>query len=134
FGAREVLIAGALIMAIGFVGRVLFHGSLFEVVATSGVAALGTTLAFAAMPTLIMASVPITETASANGLNTLLRSIGSSSASAMIAAVFTIFAVPVAGGQLLPSFTAYQVVFWSGAFAALLGAAIATFIRRPRVS
>ena len=133
FGAREMLIAGALLMGIGFVGRVLFHRSLIEVVATSGVAAVGTTLAFAAMPTLIMASVPITETASANGLNTLLRSIGTSSASAMTAAVFTVFVVPVAG-QMLPSFAAYQVVFWSGAFAALLAAAIAAFIRRPRVS
>lgn len=130
YGAREMLIVGALLMAVGFVARVLFHASLLEVVLTSGLAALGTTLAFAAMPTLIMASVPITETASANGLNTLLRSIGTSSASAMVAAVFTIYAVPVAGGQTVPGFTAYQVIFWSGAFASLLGAAIAAFIQR----
>ncbi|MDO5502232.1 MAG: MFS transporter [Actinomycetia bacterium] len=131
YGPRAILIAGALVMAVGFVGRSIFHGSVVEVAVTSGIASLGTALAFAAMPTLIMASVPITETASANGLNTLLRAIGTSSASAMVAAVFTIFAAPVATGQMVPTFTAYQLVFWTGTLASLGGAAIAAFIRRP---
>jgi len=131
YGPRAILITGALIMAAGFIGRSIWHGSVLDVVITSGIASVGTALAFAAMPTLIMSSVPITETASANGLNTLLRSIGTSSASAMIAAVFTIFAAPVASGQVVPTFTAYQLVFWTGTLASLLGALIAAFIRRP---
>ena len=131
YGPRAILIAGALIMAAGFIGRVIWHGSVIEVVVTSGVASLGTALAFAAMPTLIMSSVPITETASANGLNTLLRSIGTSSASAMVALVFTIFAAPVATGEVVPTFAGYQLVFWAGTAASLLGALIAAFIRRP---
>lgn len=132
FGPRSLLIAGALIMAAGFMARLIWHGSVLEVVIASGVGALGTALAFAAMPTLIMASVPITETASANGLNTLLRSIGTSSASALVAAVFTAFAVPVvAGGPPVPAWTAYQIVFWAGTLAALAGAFIAAFIRQP---
>ena len=131
YGPRAILISGALVMAAGFIGRSIWHGSVLEVVVTSGLASLGTALAFAAMPTLIMSSVPITETASANGLNTLLRSIGTSSASAMIAAVFTIFAAPVAGGQVVPTFTGYQLVFWTATLASLAGALIAAFIRRP---
>lgn len=132
FGPRAVLIAGALVMVVGFIGRSLLHGSVTQVMVTSGVASLGTALAFAAMPTLIMRAVPITETASANGLNTLLRSIGTSSASAMVAAVFAATMQPTASGQPAPSFAAYQLVFWAGAAAALGGAFIAAFIRRPQ--
>jgi hypothetical protein len=131
FGPRAVLIAGALTMAVGFVTRSLFHGSVVEVMVTSGIASLGTALAFAAMPTLIMRAVPITETASANGLNTLLRSIGTSSASALVAAVFAASMTRTETGALAPTFAAYQVVFWSGTAAALGGALIAAFIRRP---
>ena len=130
-GPRAILIAGALIIAVGFIGRALLHGSVLEVMVTSGIASLGTALAFAAMPTLIMRAVPITETASANGLNTLLRSIGTSSASAMVAAVFAASMVSTASGQMAPSFGAYQLVFWAGAAAALGGGLIAAFIRRP---
>ncbi len=132
FGPRAILIAGGLIIAIGFVSRSLWHGSVIEVIITSGLTSMGTALAFAAMPTLIMSSVPITETASANGLNTLLRSIGTASASAMIAAVFTVFAAPVVpGGPAVPTASAYYLIFWTGTFAALVGAFIAAFIRRP---
>ena len=133
-GARWVLVAGALVISVGFILRALFHGSVPAVMATSGLASLGTALAFAAMPTLIMRAVPITETASANGLNTLLRALGTSSASAVVAAVFAAYAVPVgdpADGVVAPSLTAYQLIFWSGAAAAMGGAFIAAFIRRP---
>lgn len=132
YGPRAILIAGALTIAIGFVGRALLHGSVLEVMITSGVASLGTALAFAAMPTLIMRAVPITETASANGLNTLLRSIGTSTASAMVAAIFAATMAPTASGQLAPSFAGYQLIFWTGAAAALGGGLIAAFIRRPQ--
>ncbi|MFX0539724.1 MFS transporter [Ornithinimicrobium sp. Y1847] len=131
FGPRAVLIAGSLVMAVGFVLRSLLHGSVTEVMVTSGIASLGTALAFAAMPTLIMRAVPITETASANGLNTLLRSIGTSSASAMVAAVFAASMMPTSTGEVAPTLAAYQLVFWAGAAAALGGALIAAFIRRP---
>ena len=129
FGPRLILVAGALIMAVGFIGRSLFYGSVVEVMVMAGFASLGTALAFAAMPTLIMRSVPITETASANGLNTLLRSIGTSSASAMVAAVFAAAMTQTPSGQLAPTFGAYQLVFWAGAGAALAGALVAAFIR-----
>ncbi|WP_141818432.1 MFS transporter [Ornithinimicrobium humiphilum] len=131
-GPRLILILGSLVLAVGFVARALLHGSVLEVMVTSGVASLGTALAFAAMPTLIMRAVPITETASANGLNTLLRSIGTSSASAMVAAVFAAWTMTTASGAQVPTLGAYQTVFWAGTAAALGGAFIAAFIRRPQ--
>jgi MFS family permease len=93
-GPRLMLVAGAMVIAVGFVLRVFLHSSVLEVMIASAVSSVGTAVAFAAMPTLIMRSVPITETASANGLNTLLRAIGTSSASATVAAVFSGWAAP----------------------------------------
>ena len=132
FGPRAILIAGSLLMVVGFIGRSFLHSSVTEVMITSGIASIGTAMAFAAMPTLIMRAVPITETASANGLNTLLRSIGTSSASAMVAAVFAASMVMTSSGEAAPTFLAYQLIFWAGAAAALGGALIAAFIRRPQ--
>lgn len=132
FGPRAILIAGAIVMAVGFIMRSFLHATLLEVVVAAGVSSAGTALAFAAMPTLIMRSVPITETASANGLNTLLRAIGTSSASAVLAAIFSALTMEV-GGALIPTFGAYQLVFWLGTAAALTGAAVAAFIVRPTV-
>ncbi len=130
-GPRAVLIAGAVLMAVGFIGRSLLHGTVLQVMLTSGVASVGTAMAFAAMPTLIMRAVPITETASANGLNTLLRAIGTSSASAVVAAVFAASVITTGPAAGAPTLTAYQTVFWAGAASALGGALVAAFIRRP---
>ena len=131
-GPRAILVAGAIVMAVGFVMRSFLHATLLEVVVATGVSSVGMVLAFAAMPTLIMRSVPITETASANGLNTLLRAIGTSSASAVLAAIFSALTMEV-GGASIPTLGAYQLVFWLGAAAALMGAAVAAFIVRPTV-
>lgn len=130
-GPRLVLVAGAVVIAVGFVARAFLHGSVTQVMIASGISSLGTALAFAAMPTLIMRSVPITETASANGLNTLLRAIGTSSASAAVAAAFSAATVTVSG-VVVPSFGGYQIIFWLGTAAALGGATLAAFIRPPQ--
>ena len=74
-------------MGVAYVGRVFFSGTVAAVIAGATVVSIGTAIAYAAMPTLIMGSVPITETASANGLNSLLRAIGTSTSSAAVAAV-----------------------------------------------
>ncbi len=132
YGPRLVLVAGAVGLAVGFVMRSFLHGSVLEVMIASGVSSLGTALAFAAMPTLIMRSVPITETASANGLNTLLRAIGTSSASAVVAAIFSAFTLRLSDGTSAPTFEAYQLTFWLGTAAALGGATIAAFIAPAR--
>src|SRR6478735_10399196 len=83
WGGRAVLLVGAALMALTYVGRVFYADSVAAIVVGSTLVGIGTALAFAAMPTLIMSSVPITETASANGLNSLVRSIGTSLASTL---------------------------------------------------
>jgi hypothetical protein len=77
--------------------------------------------------------VPITETASANGLNSLVRAIGTSTSSAAIAAVFTSVTMTV-GDTRLPSFEAFKDIFWMAALAAAASALAAVFIPRAAVA
>jgi hypothetical protein len=76
-----------------------------------------------------MANVPITETASANGLNALLRALGTSSASAVIAALLTSVTVTV-GTVQLPAAAAFKDVFWLAAVASLVCCGVAWFVPR----
>ena len=116
-------------MVVGYVGRVFFWDSIASVIIGSTVVSIGTAIAYAAMPTLIMGAVPITETASANGLNSLVRSIGTSTSSAAVAAVLTSVTITV-GSARLPSFEAFKDVFWMAALASAASMVAAVFIPR----
>ena len=131
FGGRLTLITGGLVMAVAYVARVFLSGNLTAVVIGSTLVSIGTAIAYAAMPTLIMASVPITETASANGLNTLLRAIGTSTSSAAVAAILGAVTITIAipgGTATAPAFQAFEYVFWMAAAAALVACVVARFI------
>lgn len=136
FGGRVTLLAGSAIMAVGYIGRVFYGDSIMAIIIGSTVVSIGSAVAYAAMPSLIMANVPITETASANGLNSLLRALGTSSSSAVIAALLTTVTVTV-GAVELPSQAAFQDVFWIAALGSLLSCAVVWFIpghkREPAV-
>ncbi|QCB96217.1 MFS transporter [Arthrobacter sp. PAMC25564] len=127
FGGQPALIAGAAVMIAGYVGRVFFWDSIASVIIGSTVVSIGTAIAYAAMPTLIMGAVPITETASANGLNSLVRSIGTSTSSAAVAAVLTSVTITVGTAQL-PAFQAFQDVFWMATLASAASIMAVVFI------
>ena len=129
FGGKSALIAGAAVMVAGYMARVFFWDSIASVIIGSTVVSIGTAIAYAAMPTLIMGAVPITETASANGLNSLVRSIGTSTSSAAVAAVLTSVTITV-GSARLPSFEAFKDVFWMAALASTASMVAAVFIPR----
>jgi MFS family permease len=122
FGPLTTLLAGSLLMSGSYAARVFFSQDLWQIVSSSMLVGVGTSMTFAAMPTLIMRTVPVTETASANGLNTLLRTIGTSVSSATMAAVTTTGLLRV-GGDTFPAFGAFTTVFWLAA-AMSLGAAL----------
>jgi cyanate permease len=124
FDARVTLLAGAVEICLAYVARNLISPSLAQIVCGSVLVAAGTSMTYAALPTLIMSAVPVTQTASANGLNTLGRAIGQSTASATLAAVLTL-GLHVIGGRLLPSYAALQTMLWLAA-AVAAGAALVT--------
>ncbi|WP_159928591.1 MFS transporter [Rhodococcus sp. WAY2] len=119
FGPQVTLIAGSALMVVTYVGRVFMSDSVTQVVIGSVLVGAGNALVYSSMPTLVMRAVPVTETASANGLNVLLRSVGTSAASAATAAATTSLGMTVAGTQLL-SFDSLTLLFWLSAAAAAI--------------
>lgn len=127
FGAKTTLIVGAAVLAGAYIARVFLTGEVWMIILGATLVSIGTAIAYAAMPTLIMRAVPITETASANGLNSLLRAVGTSMASAAIATILTSF-VTQQGALTLPTLSAFTTIFWLAAVAALAAIAVAVFI------
>ncbi|MEJ3654481.1 MFS transporter [Actinomycetes bacterium KLBMP 9759] len=124
WGARTTLVTGAAVLTLGNVAMSLLPTSVPLVMTAASVSAIGAALSYSALPLLIMDAVPPTETAAANSLNTLMRMLGTSSCSAVVAAVASGLVTQV-DGHVLPSASAYTVVFGAAAVAALGGGVLA---------
>jgi hypothetical protein len=83
------------------------------------------------MPALIMGAVPITETAAANGLNALMRSMGTSLSSAVVSVVLAHEVVRL-GPATLPSSHGFTLALLISVAAAALALAFALAIPRLR--
>ncbi|MFD5035533.1 MFS transporter [Streptomyces sp. NPDC058378] len=122
-GPKTSLALAAGIIAVGYVVRYFTSHSLWLIIAGATVVAAGTAIAYSALPALVMRGVPVSETGAANGLNTLMRSIGQAFCSATVAAVLANMTFLAAGRQA-PTLGAYQLVFLIAAGAALLALAV----------
>ena len=112
-GARIALAVGAAITLLTYAGRGFATPEPWALVVWTVIASAGIAIGYAALPILIMSNVPRHETAGANGINALLRAIGTAIASAAVAAAGTTWAVFVNGASQ-PSFTALAVIFGMG--------------------
>jgi MFS family permease len=131
-GARPVLIAGNAIMAAGFVIRVVDGGSIPAVILGTCIVGVGNTLSFASMPALLMASVPVSESSAVNGVNSLVRFLGNSTASAAFALAVSTMSITVSGVHALTG-EALQLCFWVAAASSAIAAVIGvTLPRRGR--
>ncbi|MFI1729011.1 MFS transporter [Streptomyces acidicola] len=128
-GPKVTLLIGSLIVAAGYCLNIVLMSEVWHFVLVSCVIGAGIGFTYGSMPALIMGAVPASETAAANSLNTLMRSIGTSTASA-IAGVILAQMTTDFGGHALPSENGFKVVLAVGAGAALLAFAIALFIPR----
>ncbi len=131
FTPQITLLTGAVVMALSYAARVFLSDDLAQIVIGSVMVGVGTALVYGALPTLIMRAVPVTETASANGLNVLLRSIGTSSASATAAAVTSASAIVVAD-QVAPTEGALKLFLWLAAGASVAATAVTVPMLRMR--
>lgn len=127
WGGKAALVFGTAIMGATYVGRVFFDNAVWEVIAGATLVNVGVAFAYAAMPTLIMGAVPITETASANGVNALVRSMGTSVASALTGLILSALVIRY-NGVPVPSLDALHLSFWLAAVASAVGIGIALFI------
>jgi hypothetical protein len=79
-----------------------------------------------------MRAVPATETAAANSFNTLMRQLGTSTVTAVAAAVSGVLVVQV-DGHLLPAGSAYTIIFLVAA-AALVALVVAARTPTPHAA
>lgn len=126
-GPRVTLAIGAAVIALGYVVRIADSRDLWMIMLGAAVVATGTTFAYSALPTLILRAVPAGQTASANGVNVLMRTIGQATSSAVVAAVLVHHTSPV-GGIPLPTLHGYLMAFAIAGVVALLACATALTI------
>jgi MFS family permease len=130
-GPKTTLMLGAVVVAVGYAIGIVLMSQTWHLVLISCVIGGGIGLAYGAMPGLVMAAVPVSETAAANSLNTLMRSIGTSVSSATAGLVLAQLTVQF-GPVTLPAQSGFRVVLAMGSGAALIALAIAAFLPRHR--
>lgn len=122
-GPRVTLIIAGLVIAAGYGATAAILGTLGNrtagpadhteilitlilLAAASVLVGTGIGLAFGAVPTLIISVVPASETAAANGVNALMRSLGTTSASAVLGVLLATMVHSLSGSQI-PTLNAY---------------------------
>ncbi|MCS5732129.1 MFS transporter [Herbiconiux sp. CPCC 203386] len=132
-GARTSLLLGIAIIAVGYVVAIFFMSEVWHTILIATAVGFGVGFAYASMPNLIMGAVPATETAASNGLNSVMRTLGSTIASAVLGVVLTTGLVTV-GDVTTPSASAFQLAFVISAIAAVVGVVFTVFIPRHHKS
>lgn len=130
-GPRITLAVGGVVLALGYIVRIADSTDLWVILVGAAVVSTGTTLAYSALPTLILRAVPSDATASANGVNVLMRTIGQAVSSAAVAAVLVHHTTPV-GGAPVPTLGGYQLAFAMAGTVALLATAVALAVPSDR--
>ncbi|MDV6264650.1 MFS transporter [Rhodococcus yunnanensis] len=114
FGPRKVLVAGANIGIVGFVFLVFFHDTTWQVILASSIVNVFVSLALAALPNLLMAEVSAADTGVANSVNSIVRTVGTSIASALLTTMLAAYTIT---GTSIPRESVYTVAFVAGALA-----------------
>jgi MFS family permease len=132
-GPKVTLMIGAVVVAAGYGLSLVLMPEVWHIVLVACVIGGGVGFAYGAMPALIMGAVPASETAAANSLNTLMRSMGTSFASALAGVILAQMTTGF-GGYALPSENGFKTVMAIGAGAALLAFFLASFLPRRQAA
>ncbi|MET9547754.1 MFS transporter [Streptomyces sp. NPDC006627] len=133
YGPKTTLILGMLIIAVGYGAGLGLMSAAWQTIVISVVLGAGIGLAYSSLPALIIGSVDPSETGAANGLNTLMRSIGTSVSSAVIGMVLANTADHV-GGVAVPTMHGFRLSFLIATGAVVIGLLFALLLpstRRP---
>ncbi|MGC5562607.1 MFS transporter [Streptomyces sp. FR-108] len=133
YGPKVTLMIGMLIIAVGYGAGLGLMSAAWQTIIIAVVLGAGIGLAYSSLPALIIGAVPASETGAANGLNTLMRSIGTSVSSAVIGMVLANTANQV-GGVAVPTMHGFRVSFMIATGAVLLGLVFAAFLPGRRVA
>ncbi|CAN5214688.1 N/A [soil metagenome] len=86
-GPKFTLVLGCLVIAAGYLTGFALIQSAWGILVMNVVVSVGVGFAFSSLPALINSAVPMSETAAANGINSLARALGTSLSSAVIGAI-----------------------------------------------
>jgi EmrB/QacA subfamily drug resistance transporter len=123
FGAKKVLVAGALLSVVPFVLLTVARGQQWEILVAMVLEGVGFGMAFAAMSNLVVQGVPPEQTGVASGMNANIRTIGGSIGAAVMSSIVT--STAHAGG--LPRNSGYTHGFGLLTIA-MIGAALAAML------
>jgi len=126
-GPKFTLVLGVAILAAGYGVGLVGMGSAWGLLITSLVINSGVAFAYGAMPAIIMGAVPRSETAAANGFNTLMRSLGTTIGAAVIGVVLAQMTIPL-GEVSVPSEAGFRTALLIGAGVSVVAAAVAACI------
>jgi MFS family permease len=126
-GPRFTLVTGAVIIAVSYAAGLVMLAAPWQIMLLNIAVAVGVGFAYASMPALINAAVPVSETAAANGINALARSLGTAVSSAVIGAILAGMAVSHAGSEL-PTMAGFRTALLVAACVAALAAVLALLI------
>ncbi|XKK60654.1 MFS transporter [Streptomyces sp. ARC32] len=130
-GARTTLLTGLCVIGIGYGVGLGLMAEVWQIVVMSMIVSAGVGIAYAASPALIMGAVPLTETASANGVNSLMRSVGTSSSSAVMAAMLANMTMQM-GPASVPTEHGFRMTYVVAMLAAVAGIVLTLLIPRTR--
>ncbi|MGW0654746.1 MFS transporter [Streptomyces umbrinus] len=133
YGPKVTLMIGMLIIAVGYGAGLGLMSAAWQTIVIAVVLGAGIGLAYSSLPALIIGAVPPSETGAANGLNTLMRSIGTSVSSAVIGMVLANTANQVSG-VAVPTMHGFRVSFMIATGAVLLGLVFAAFLPGRRAA
>ncbi|MFF3738693.1 MFS transporter [Streptomyces sp. NPDC002566] len=127
YGPKVTLIIGMLIIAIGYGAGLGLMSAAWQSLVIAVVLGAGIGLAYSSLPALIVGAVPASETGAANGLNTLMRSIGTSVSSAVVGMVLANTANTV-NGVAIPTLHGFRVSFLIATAAVAVGLLLALLL------
>jgi len=121
-GAAFTLAIGAVIVGLSFAYLAISNSHVYDVLIYSGVMGAGIGIAYAALGTLAVQHVPMSQSGIASGINTLVRTVGGSISGAVTATLLTSNTLP---GTEVPSIDGYEMSFIVVAIGGAVAAAIA---------
>ncbi|MGV0742843.1 MFS transporter [Mycolicibacterium sp. XJ870] len=123
FGARRVLVVAALAGIAGFVMLAVAHDRAWQVIVAGVLANAYISLGYGALPALVVSEVDADQTGVATSMNAIARTIGSSTAAALVAVLL--------GHSVVPAEASFVMIFVAGAVTAGLAMALIAVSRAP---
>jgi len=126
FGARPVLVIAAVAGIAGFLLIAVAHSQVWQIIVASILANAYISLGYGALPALVVSEVDANETGVATSMNAIARTIGSSTAAALVAVLLS----RLVTGAGVPMESSFVAIFVGGAATAAL-AMVLIALSRP---